>query len=121
MERARDVLRLIEPHADSLVCYASTMSEYAPNRIPIDIQTALVALDAALAAPTLEQPAAVDAVGKDCHVAVIGFRWDSEKLQHVPQLLIEFEPVPAGSPNDAKGWRDRDAMVAALARSGKGA
>jgi hypothetical protein len=65
-------------------------------------------------------PAAVDAVGKDCHVAVIGFRWDSERMQHVPQLLIEFEPVPAGSPNDAKGWRDRDAMAAALARSGKG-
>lgn len=48
-------------------------------------------------------------------IADIGFRWDSEKLQHVPKLVIEFEPVPVNSPCDAKGWKDRDAIAAALA------
>ena len=40
-----------------------------------------------------------------------GFRWDGENLQHVPTLLLEFEPVPANSPCDAKGWQDRDAVA----------
>lgn len=40
-----------------------------------------------------------------------GFRWDGEKQQHIPTLLIEFEPVPANSPCDAKGWQDRDALA----------
>ena len=38
------------------------------------------------------------------------FRWSGEKQHHIPQLLIEFEPVPAGEPNDSKGWKDRDAL-----------
>lgn len=44
------------------------------------------------------------------------FRWDGEALQHVPQLLVEFDPVPANGPCDAKGWKDRDALAAALAK-----
>lgn len=51
----------------------------------------------------------------NCRVVDRGFRWDSEALQHVPQLLIEFDPVPANSPNDSKGWKDRDALAAMLA------
>lgn len=43
-----------------------------------------------------------------------GFRWDCDKLRHVPMLTLEFEPVPMNSPNDAKGWADRDALAAAL-------
>lgn len=43
------------------------------------------------------------------------FYWDSEKQHHVPTLLIEFEPVPAGEPCDAKGWTDRDNLAAMLA------
>lgn len=54
------------------------------------------------------------AVPEGCSVADIGFRWDSEKQHHVPTLLIEFEPVPAGQPNTEKGWRDRDALAAML-------
>ncbi len=42
------------------------------------------------------------------------FRWDGEAQQHVPTLLLEFEPVPANSPCDAKGWTDRDALAKAL-------
>lgn len=44
-----------------------------------------------------------------------GFRWDGENLQHVPTLLLEFEPVPANSPCDAKGWQDRDAVARSVA------
>lgn len=44
-----------------------------------------------------------------------GFRFDSEKQHHVPTILVEFEPVPVGSPNDAKGWRDRDEVAEWLA------
>lgn len=44
-----------------------------------------------------------------------GFRWDANALHHVPQLLIEFTPVPANSPSDAKGWVERDALANLLA------
>jgi hypothetical protein len=43
-----------------------------------------------------------------------GFRWDSEALHHIPSLLVEFEPVATGKPNDARGWHDRDALAAML-------
>lgn len=43
-----------------------------------------------------------------------GFRWVSEKQQHVPTLLIEFEPIPANSSVTEKGWQDRDALAAFL-------
>jgi Domain of unknown function (DUF4406) len=42
------------------------------------------------------------------------FRWDSDAQHHVPTLLIEFEPVPANAGSNAKGWKDRDAMAAAI-------
>ena len=44
-------------------------------------------------------------------VADIGFRWDGEAQQHVPNLLLEFDPVPFNGPTDAKGWKDRDTMA----------
>jgi hypothetical protein len=43
------------------------------------------------------------------------FRWDSTQQHHVPTLLLEFDPVPANSPIDAKGWRDRDDVAIMLA------
>lgn len=42
------------------------------------------------------------------------FRWDDKALCHIPNLLIEFDPVPANSPNDAKGWADRDKLARAI-------
>lgn len=39
------------------------------------------------------------------------FRWDGDAQHHVPTMLVEFEPVPANSPIDAKGWKDRDALA----------
>ena len=47
------------------------------------------------------------------------FYWDSAKQHHIPTVLVEFEPVPVGSPNDAKGWQDRD-RFAALTTGAKG-
>ena len=44
-----------------------------------------------------------------------GFRWDGDAQQHVPQVLVEFAPVPANALNDSPGWLARDAFVAALA------
>ena len=42
------------------------------------------------------------------------FDWNSEKQCHVQWILVEFADVPAGSDNDSRGWRDRDAFAAAI-------
>jgi hypothetical protein len=65
----------------------------------------------------MAQPAAPVAVPEGCRVADVGFRWDSERQQHIPTLLVEFEPVPANTGSNAKGWRDRDALAAWLSAS----
>lgn len=77
---------------------------------------AIDAIDAALSAPAAPVAQPLPA----CHVAVIGDRWDSERLHHVPQLLIEFEPVPANTGNTAKGWIDRDSLAKILSGIGQG-
>lgn len=43
-----------------------------------------------------------------------GFRWDNVAQHHVPFLNVEFESVQANSPNDAKGWQDRDRLATML-------
>ena len=43
-----------------------------------------------------------------------GFRFDGERQEHVPQLVIEFEPAPVNSGYGAKGWKDRDHVAAML-------
>lgn len=43
------LLRRIEPHIDAIVCYASTMGEYEPNRLAVDVRNFLA---------TTEQPTA---------------------------------------------------------------
>ena len=50
----------------------------------------------------------------DVRKVVRGFHWESEVQRHIPTLEVEFEPVPAGFPNDAKGWQDRDRLAAWL-------
>ena len=44
-----------------------------------------------------------------------GFHWNGAAQHHTPTIEVEFEPVPAGSPNNAKGWQDRDRLAAMLA------
>lgn len=51
----------------------------------------------------------------NCTVADVGFRWDGDKQEHIPQVLVSFTPVPANRPNDDKGWKDRDAFAGMLA------
>ena len=60
-------------------------------------------------------PASASVTAPDYRIADRGFRWDAETRQHIPQLLIEFAPVPANEPNDSKGWKDRDSLAAMLA------
>ena len=60
-------------------------------------------------------PASASVAAPDYRIADRGFRWDAETRQHIPQLLIEFAPVPANDPNDSKGWKDRDSLAAMLA------
>lgn len=60
-------------------------------------------------------PASVPADVPYYKVVDRGFRWDSENQQHIPQLLIEFTPVPANAPNDSTGWKDRDTLATMLA------
>lgn len=42
------------------------------------------------------------------------FHFDDKSQRHIPMLILAFEPVPVGSPNDAKGWADRDALAERL-------
>ena len=63
-------------------------------------------------------PPQAEAVTPGC-VVDRGFRWDGEKQQHIPQLTIEFEPVPANGPYDAQGWKDRDAVAKMFAAQGE--
>ena len=60
-------------------------------------------------------PASASVTAPDYRIADRGFRWDAENRQHIPQLLIEFTPVPANEPNDSNGWKDRDNLAAMLA------
>ena len=62
----------------------------------------------------LARPASAPVAAPDYRIADLGFRWDAENRQHIPQLLIEFTPVPANAPNDSKGWKDRDKLAAML-------
>ena len=41
VERLLSLLRRIEPHIDAIVCYASTTDEHEPNRLAVDLRTAL--------------------------------------------------------------------------------
>ena len=60
-------------------------------------------------------PASAPVTALDYRIADRGFRWDAETRQHIPQLLIEFAPVPENEPNYSKGWKDRDSLAAMLA------
>ena len=60
-------------------------------------------------------PASASVTAPDYRIADRGFRWDAENRQHIPQLLIEFTPVPENAPNDSNGWKDRDKLAAMLA------
>ena len=66
-------------------------------------------------APLYAAPAPAEPALPPCKVSAIGHSWDSAAQQHIPTLVIEFEPVPANSPNTAKGWADRDRLAAMLA------
>jgi hypothetical protein len=59
---------------------------------------------------------AVPAIPK-CIVWDRGFSWDADRQQHIPQLIVRFDPVPFDGPSDAKGWKDRDTLAAMLSAS----
>jgi hypothetical protein len=86
------------------ICRIDTLTEY---------QRELIAQAAAelrrLAA--LEQAAEPVRAVPDCRVAYRRFTFDAERQHHIPEVLVAFEPVPVGAPNDAKGWTDREAFV----------
>ncbi len=44
LARARGALKLVEPHLDAIVCYASTMDEHEPNRIAVTVRETLATL-----------------------------------------------------------------------------
>ena len=48
---------------------------------------------------------------KNFEVCEIGARFDGAAQQHIPFVVIEFEPVPVNSEYDAKGWKDRDLFI----------
>jgi len=56
-------------------------------------------------------PRFVNSSGINIRRVTRSFRWDSETQHHIPQLILEFEPVPANSLYDAPGWEARDALA----------
>lgn len=60
-------------------------------------------------------PASAPVTAPVYRIADRGFRWDAENRQHIPQLLIEFTPVPENEPNASNGWKDRDSLAVMLA------
>ena len=87
-----DSLTLVQPDKNAFI------SAWCRYRGEVEADT-LMDLDGAQPAPS---------VAKGISRVSPGFYWDSAKQHHVPIVRVEFEPVPAGSPNDAKGWQDRD-------------
>lgn len=122
-----DAASLIQKQAASIellhvaICQAVTLLNAAVNPFRVveanDIlRHALVAYaDSELANP---KAAPVAPAPQPAPVKIVrDFRWDSDWQHHVPTLLLEFEPVPANSPIDAKGWNDRDDVAIMLAAS----
>ena len=60
--------------------------------------------------------ACAPSINEGVRKVTLDFRWDSEAQHPIPTIEIEFEPV---SPNDAKGWRDRDRLAAMLTPEAK--
>ena len=90
---------------------AESIDDGSNEQMFVDTDGWLRALYKALKA----SPASASVTAPDYRIADRGFRWDAETRQHIPQLLIEFAPVPANDPNDSKGWKDRDSLAAMLA------
>ena len=67
--------------------------------------------------PAEAQPA--PNINEGVRKVTIGFRWESEAQHHIPTIKIEFEPVSPDSPNDAKGWKDRDRLASMLSPEAK--
>jgi hypothetical protein len=79
------------------------------NAFVSDMPRARAAIESALRA-------AVPAIPK-CIVWDRGFRWDADRQQYIPQLIVRFDPVPFDGHSDAKGWKDRDTLAAMLSAS----
>lgn len=63
------------------------------------------------------QPA--PSINEGVRKVTLSFRWESEAQHHIPTIEIEFDPVSPGSPNDARGWQDRDRIAAMLTPKAK--
>lgn len=63
------------------------------------------------------QPA--PSINEDVRKVTLGFRWESEAQHHIPTIEIEFDPVSPDSPNDVKGWQDRDRIASMLSPEAK--
>ena len=73
--------------------------------------------EAALPAHSPRRPS--PSINEGVRKVTLGFRWESEAQHHIPTIEIEFEPVSPDSPNDAKGWQDRDRLAAMLTPEAK--
>ena len=96
-----DSLTLVQPDKNAFI------SAWCRYRGEVEADT-LMDLDGAQPAPSI--PEGIQRVARD-------FYWDRAALHHVPFVRVEFQPVAANSPNDAKGWQDRDRFFAAMLAS----
>ena len=73
--------------------------------------------DGTIASAYIMQPA--PSINEGVRKVTLGFRWESEAQHHIPTIEIEFDPVSPDSPNDAKGWQDRDRLASMLTPEAK--
>lgn len=107
MDKVREAL----PELPASQAFSLTRSIYTADDMHAYARAALASRDAEIAKLRQGVPVALP----NCTVADVGFRWDGDKQEHIPQVLVSFTPVPANRPNDDKGWKDRDAFAGMLA------
>jgi hypothetical protein len=109
-----------EPTAEMVRAYLDANDAYwrrvdeLPSKIGVwrdgtPQEATLHSLRAAIAAQPKREPLTFVVRSVDA-----GFRWDSVAQCHIPQLVVEFDPVPTNGPSDAAGWQARDACAAML-------
>jgi hypothetical protein len=77
-----EALQALEPLFDGLVCYASTMSEYEPNRLIAQARAAIAKATGEPAAPAPVQPAFVDEWEHGCNALLTNIKLWTARCPH---------------------------------------
>lgn len=96
MSAALDLLRRLEPHLDTLVCYASTTSEYEPNKLVQEVRALLGAARAERHAALMEAAAIAENIlfAKPASPTERAFNTGIESAAKCIRQAAQQEPKP---------------------------